>query len=59
MYYIKAAAYGNFKGALGAENLGAQHMKWKVLQWKIQALSAILWMPQATGLLLGNSLGLF
>ena len=41
---------------LNAENLGAQHMKWKVLLWKIKAPRAILWEPQATGLLLGNSL---
>ena len=31
-------------------------MKWKVLPWKIQVPRAILWVPQATGLLLGNSL---
>ena len=42
---------------LNAENLGDQHMKWKVLLWKIKAPRAILWEPQATGLLLGNSLG--
>ena len=40
-----------------AENLGAQHMKWKVLLSKVKAPRAILWEPQATGLLLGNSLG--
>ena len=41
---------------LKAENLGAQHMKRKVLLWKIQAPSAILRVPQATRFLLGNSL---
>ena len=41
---------------LNAESLGAQHMKWKVLLWKIKAPRAILWEPQATGLLLGNRL---
>ena len=41
---------------LKAENLGTQHTRWKVLPWKIEALRVILWMPQATGLLLGNSL---
>ena len=41
---------------LNAENLAAQHMKWKVLLWKIKEPRAILWEPQATGLLLGNSL---
>ena len=58
----KAVAYCKkiLKGPseLKAENLGAQHMKWKVLAWKIQAPRAILWVPQATGLLLGNSLEL-
>ena len=33
---------------LNAENLGAQHMKWKELLWKIKAPRAILWEPQAT-----------
>ena len=41
---------------LNAENLGAQHMKWKVLLWKVKAPRAILREPQATGLLSGNSL---
>ena len=35
---------------LNAENLGAQHMKWKALPWKIKAPRDILWEPQATGL---------
>ena len=41
---------------LKAENLRAQYMKWKVLLWKIQMPRAILRVPQATKLLLGNSL---
>ena len=41
---------------LNAENLGAQHMKWKVFPWQTKAPRAILWVPQATRLLLGNSL---
>ena len=39
-----------------AQNLGAQHLNWKVLLWKIQVPRAILRVPQATRLLLGNSL---
>ena len=33
---------------LSAENLGAQHMKWKVLLWKVKSPRAILREPQAT-----------
>ena len=60
MYYIKAAAYENFKGALGAKSWEFRSPTYEVkgVAMKNSGAHSYSSVPQATGLLLGNSPGL-